>query len=191
VTPLLLLVPQLLAAPPIPRAVIAPSGLRLRDAPDSDAEIVDKLPYGTRVLVMSQGPATTEGDREGRWVSVLWDGGTGYLFDAWLSAMAPAPEGCEGLADWADDARFLCGSSSTGAVTAKAVTILKQLDDEIRDAGDRSLDDLLHELLTAGEPVDLDRVARIAAQLIGEPSDVLHIDNLPGCHNGATGSPRA
>ena len=86
-------------------------------------------------------------------------------------------------AEWAKRADMLCGDVSTGATTARAVTLLRDLDREIRErtAGARKLDDLLHELLLRGVPVNTDVMAGVGSSLIGGPSDVLHIDNLPGC----------
>lgn len=86
-------------------------------------------------------------------------------------------------ADWAKQSNSLCGATSTGATTALAVTVFRHLDLEIRDktGGAYSLDTLLRQLLAVGAPVDLARLSDIAAEIIGEPSDALHIDNLPGC----------
>ncbi len=88
------------------------------------------------------------------------------------------------LSRWGDEAEVLCGRSSTGAMTAKAVTVLKALDDELAEspAGDFSLDDLLRELLTQRQPVDLAALSRLAEEMTGQASDALHIDELPGCH---------
>ena len=88
-------------------------------------------------------------------------------------------------ADWARQAERLCDDSSTGPTTAKAVTVLNALDEEISDAtaGEASLDDVLRALLSDESTVDLAALSEKAALIIGAPSDVLHIDNLPGCHN--------
>lgn len=86
-------------------------------------------------------------------------------------------------ADWATKAAGLCGRTSTGATTALAVTTLHALNREIlgKTSGKQNLDDLLRELLALHEPVDLERLSKAAAGIIGEPSDALHIDKLPGC----------
>lgn len=85
--------------------------------------------------------------------------------------------------DWAGQANELCGATSTGATTALAVTVFHELDQEIRDktSSADNLDTLLGRLLAMGTPVDVARLTDIAAEIIGEPSDALHIDNLPGC----------
>jgi predicted metalloprotease with PDZ domain len=86
-------------------------------------------------------------------------------------------------ADWAGQADALCGTTSTGATTALAVTVFHALDQEIRDrtAGASNLDELLRQLVAADHPIDVTRLSDIAAEIIGEPSDALHIDKLPGC----------
>ncbi len=92
-------------------------------------------------------------------------------------------------AKWADRAERLCGKHSTGATTALAVTIFVALNREILDktSGASNLDDLLQKVLASGTPVDLDALSEIAADLIGEASDTLHIDKLPGCSRMAPG----
>ena len=86
-------------------------------------------------------------------------------------------------ADWASQSDRLCGAASTGATTALAVTVFRQLDQEIRDktASASNLDTVLERLLAMKEPVDVARLTEIAGAIIGEPSDALHSDNLPGC----------
>lgn len=87
------------------------------------------------------------------------------------------------LRRWAKSADSLCQSSSSGPVTAKAVGIFAALNAEIRSAtkGKSSLDDLLQEVHGRQQPVDLHLLREITTQLIGTESDVLTIDNLPGC----------
>ena len=82
-------------------------------------------------------------------------------------------------ADWGERASTLCGRASTAETTARAVTVLAALDLELRDKSDGSLDDVLP--LIAGNPVDLDEFTAVVEQVLGSPSDVLHIDALPGC----------
>lgn len=86
-------------------------------------------------------------------------------------------------ADWGSQTNSLCGTTSSGATTALAVTVFRQLDQEILDktATASNLDTLLGRLLVLGKPVDLALLSDTAAEIIGEPSDVLHSDNLPGC----------
>lgn len=86
-------------------------------------------------------------------------------------------------ANWAKKAGALCSATSTGATTALAVMVFRELDQEIRDktAGAADLDDAMRQVVASREPMNLEALTEIAAGIIGEPSDVLHIDNLPGC----------
>jgi len=98
---------------------------------------------------------------------------TGRRYDAAITEQA----------DWASQSTSLCGATSTGATTALAVTVFRQLDQEIRDktTSSSNLDTLLGRLLALGAPVDLALLSDMAADIIGKPSDALHSDNLPGC----------
>jgi len=86
-------------------------------------------------------------------------------------------------ADWAKKAKGLCGKHSTGATTALAVTVFWALNQELVDntSGASDLDDLLQQVVAMRAPIDLATLSNIASEIIGEPSDALHIDNLPGC----------
>ena len=88
------------------------------------------------------------------------------------------------LAEWSKDAATLCAPSSTAATTALAVTLFRALDRELRERtdGERNLDDLLARLLAVDGKVAADSIRVIAEDMSGRASDVLHIDNLPGCH---------
>ncbi len=93
-------------------------------------------------------------------------------------------------ADWAKRAERLCGKRSSGATTALAVTVLVALNQEIVDktSGESNLDDLLQKMLASSTPVDLGSLAAIAGDLIGEASDAIHIDRLPGCSRMGPGN---
>ena len=86
-------------------------------------------------------------------------------------------------ADWARQAKFLCGAASTGATTALAVTVLQALNKEITDktGGASNLDQLLLRVLESRDSIDVAKLRAFAADIIGAASDVLHIDRLPGC----------
>jgi predicted metalloprotease with PDZ domain len=94
------------------------------------------------------------------------------------------------LADWAKSATDLCGRTSSGATTAMAVGIIAALDQEIRDksAGDHDIDDVARGLWKLDSDVDLHDLTEVAEQIVGDKLDTLHINNLPGCRNIATGS---
>lgn len=89
--------------------------------------------------------------------------------------------------EWARSSDRLCGGPSTGATTAKAVSVFVELDREIRreTEGRHNLDDLLRAVLELPEPVTLDVLDRLAGDLIGENPDALHIEKLPGCRKMA------
>ncbi len=86
-------------------------------------------------------------------------------------------------AEWAAEAATLCGSTSSGATTALAVTIFRSLDQQLASATDNahSLDSLLPAVV--GERVDLESLAALTRDLAGSVPDALHIDNLPGCRS--------
>ena len=89
------------------------------------------------------------------------------------------------LAEWAESATALCGPVSKGATTALAVGVFAALDDELRQksAGSVTLDDVVAELVAGSADIDLELLAATSAQLLGDKTDVLHIDGLPGCRN--------
>ena len=87
----------------------------------------------------------------------------------------------ERQASWADRADTLCAAHSTGASTALAVTVLRDLNKEIVDKtdGEFSLDALLPDL--ADNTVDVATLVAAVEHLIGASPDTLHSDKLPGC----------
>lgn len=86
-------------------------------------------------------------------------------------------------ANWAKRADSLCGKSSTGATTALAVTLFSALDREIAEttSGAANLDDVVRRLFTEKRLIDIAVLTDIVVDITGQPSDVLHIENLPGC----------
>jgi hypothetical protein len=95
----------------------------------------------------------------------------------------------ERQAEWSQQADTLCSASSSGAKTAFAVSLFKDLDDEIsrQSGGEESLDSVL-PLLT-GDEIDATTLASAVEQLINSVPDALHIDNLPGCLSIAPTAP--
>jgi len=87
----------------------------------------------------------------------------------------------EQLQRWSRDVSSLRGEHSSGAVTARAVLLLEDLNQEIRVAskGRQSLDDLVQGLMRL-DKVSTDDVRAIAETLIGEPSKVLDTPLLAG-----------
>lgn len=93
------------------------------------------------------------------------------------------------LAGWGDSADTLCGRSSSGAETARAVTVLHALDREIVKAtgNTHSLDDVLLKLLGGNRKVTLDALRLGARELIGKNPDALRSKYLPGCDKAGSG----
>ncbi len=85
---------------------------------------------------------------------------------------------------WGKTADSLCTGDSSGAITARAVTVLAMLDDEIRQAtrNRRSLDDVTRALATGDVRVTLNALRGAATELIGTKPDALSAKNLPGCN---------
>lgn len=91
-------------------------------------------------------------------------------------------EAIEDLEEWAEEADELDRRQSTGATTARAVMVMRNLDREIRDEtdGDDSLDEVFRMLVKAGEDVTLGRLRETVETVMGEPADSLEADELPG-----------
>ena len=86
-------------------------------------------------------------------------------------------------AEWGSSVSKLCESVSSGAITARAVTVLHDLDSEIRTMSDgkKSLDDVLVELTASENIITLDDFAAIVRGITGADADALSASNLPGC----------
>jgi len=86
-------------------------------------------------------------------------------------------------AQWGSAVVRLCGSTSSGAITARAVTILSDLDREIRTLsnGRKSLDDVMAALAALEDAISLGDLAAIVRQFTGADADALKASNLPGC----------
>jgi hypothetical protein len=86
-------------------------------------------------------------------------------------------------AEWGASASQLCGAESSGAVTARAVTVLAALDSEIRSGsnGRKSLDDVMVALSTSENGVTLGQFTALAREFTGAAPDALSAGNLPGC----------
>ena len=91
----------------------------------------------------------------------------------------------EEQAEWALDAGPLCVPSSTGATTALAVTVMRELDEEIRasTAGKASLDNVVSRLRNTEQPVSIAALIAETSRLSGSEPQALKMDNLPGCRS--------
>ena len=87
------------------------------------------------------------------------------------------------LANWARDAEELCARHSTGSGTALAVTIMAELDAEIRKAsgGRASLDDVLQALGRHSGRISVGEFREIATKIAGSTLKSLRPARLRGC----------
>jgi hypothetical protein len=85
--------------------------------------------------------------------------------------------------EWGATAGDLCAPRSSGAVTARAVSIMRALDGEIRAGSDgrKSLDDVVAALAASDQSITLAGFSAIARQFTGEDPETLDADYLPGC----------
>lgn len=88
-----------------------------------------------------------------------------------------------GLQSWGRDVEKLCTLRSSGSNTARAVTILTELNGEMRklSGGKADLDDVLHALARHDGKITVERFREVVAQVAGEEAQTLAAGNLPGC----------
>lgn len=89
----------------------------------------------------------------------------------------------ESIAKWGLESEVLCEDPSGGARTARAVTLFRALDDELRTASDDeySLDDVLERLANYDDRIDLEVLVDASTAVLGQKPDTLHSEALPGC----------
>jgi len=89
----------------------------------------------------------------------------------------------EAQAKWAKKSEKLCGRQSTGANTARAVMVFRNLDVEIQktSGGKLSLDDVVVELAARPANITLSILVSTVTKLLQENPTTLNIDALPGC----------
>ena len=89
------------------------------------------------------------------------------------------------LADWGKSVKSLCSDPSTGAVTARAVTLLAELNDEVGTKSNRNydLDDILHRVADSREKVSVRFMRDVFKDLAGSDSEVLSDKSLNNCEN--------
>lgn len=92
--------------------------------------------------------------------------------------------------EWAESADALCRRSSKAATTALAVTVMQELDDELREVsgGEVTLDDVLQAMQSDRNRISLDILQRSVTKVAGQPSTMLQLDKLPGCRSIQTNS---
>ena len=78
------------ASYPATRWCIATPTLRVRSLPSIEGKIIDKIPYGAKVLVLGEKSAKeTISGKTGVWVEIQFHGRQGYVFDAFFSPKEP------------------------------------------------------------------------------------------------------
>jgi hypothetical protein len=88
----------------------------------------------------------------------------------------------ESLKDWGEPVDDLFVRRSAGPVTARAVTLLAELDDFLseRSRGRRSLDDVVRRIIETDAPYDYRSLCVAARQIAKGPVPLLAPDAIPG-----------
>lgn len=91
-------------------------------------------------------------------------------------------EALDELEEWAEEADDLDLEQSSGATTARAVLVMRDLDQEIRKETDNddSLDEVFRILVESGRKVSLERLRETVEEVMGKPADSLEAEELPG-----------
>jgi hypothetical protein len=89
------------------------------------------------------------------------------------------------LRNWGKSATSMCTDASAGAVTAKAVTLLARLSNEIEKLshGDYDLDDVIEQVVKSKNRISIHVLRDISEKLTGRSSDVLSDKSLNNCEN--------
>jgi hypothetical protein len=87
------------------------------------------------------------------------------------------------LDDWGRELRNLCDHRSSGSNTARAVTILEEMNGDIKKASDgkADIDDVMRALASYDRKITVEQFRDIVTDIAGEPVDALKPKNLPGC----------
>jgi SH3 domain-containing protein len=79
------------------------TGLNIREKPDAAAKVLDKIPYGTRLVLLENNeaskPIQTEG-LQGMWRKVKYNDKTGYIVDSYLFAFPPPKAGTKTIKEY-------------------------------------------------------------------------------------------
>jgi uncharacterized protein YgiM (DUF1202 family) len=83
--------------------VAAKTGLNIREKPDVNAKVLDKIPYATKIILPKTGEETkkivTEG-MTGYWKKITYNNKTGYIIDSYLLPFAPPKAGLKTLKEY-------------------------------------------------------------------------------------------
>ncbi|HUO82207.1 MAG TPA: hypothetical protein VM616_05045 [Gammaproteobacteria bacterium] len=90
--------------------------------------------------------------------------------------------GYDQLRRWSEEPDVPGRRPSKGTITARAVLVMRKVDEEIRDRtdGDRSLDDVAREIASLGDRITFDRFREIGEKVAGAPLRALGDGPLPG-----------
>lgn len=86
------------------------------------------------------------------------------------------------LREWGTQADRLCQDRSSGAVTARAVSVFDALDRDLREKTAFSLDDVLRQLVTDDKDITVASLQSAAKELAGRMPAAIADRNLPGCN---------
>lgn len=89
------------------------------------------------------------------------------------------------LSIWGESAKSLCTDPSTAAVTARAVILLSELNDEVSKKSDRKydLDDVVPRIANFPDKISIQQLRSIFQDLTGSESEVLSDKSLNNCEN--------
>ena len=76
----------------VPMYVAAKTGLSIREKPDANAKVLDKIPYGTKIFLIDEDGAWKDFIAEGLtgyWRKVKFNAKTGYIVDSYLFPWPP------------------------------------------------------------------------------------------------------
>ena len=88
------------------------------------------------------------------------------------------------LERWGNETDTLCPDPATGGVTARAVTLLARLNDEISDQSNNkyNLDDVVRRIAGSPTKISIQQIREVVVSLTGSESKVLSDDDL-NCEN--------
>jgi Bacterial SH3 domain len=108
-----LLYSLVISAQETPLYVAAKTGLSIREKPDAGAKVLDKIPYGVKIIVQEAGEEpkkiNTEG-LSGNWRKVSYNNKTGYIVDSYLFPFPPPKAGIKTMKEYLEQLSPAFGS---------------------------------------------------------------------------------
>lgn len=83
--------------------VAAKTGLNIREKPELGAKLLDKIPYGVKIMLQDQGGETNKINTEGfsgYWRKVTYNNKTGYIIDSYLFPAPPPKAGTKTMKEY-------------------------------------------------------------------------------------------